>query len=53
MFLGITAEVSAMSADGNSFSLIINDNPLGEFVELPPQYANLHYRYSARLSHIE
>lgn len=43
MFLGITAEVSAMSADGNAFSLIINDNPLSEFVELPPQYANLQY----------
>lgn len=43
MFLGVTAEVSAMSADGNAFSLILNDNPLAEFVELPPQYSNLQY----------
>lgn len=25
------------------FSLILNDNPFTEFVELPPMYANLHY----------
>ena len=45
MFLGVTAEVADIATDGNAFSLIITDNPLSEFVELPPMYANLHYRY--------
>lgn len=43
MFLGITAEVTNVSADGNSFSLILNDNPFTDFVEIPPQYQDLCY----------
>jgi hypothetical protein len=46
MFLGITAEVAGVAPDGSSFSLVLGENPLGEFVELPPPYADLHYRYS-------
>lgn len=34
MFLGITPEISNWSADGNSFSLILTDNPLVDFVEV-------------------
>lgn len=43
MFLGIVAEVASWSADGNSFSLILSENPLTDFVELPPQYQELQY----------
>jgi hypothetical protein len=43
MFLGITVEVTSWSADGNAFSLILTDNPLVEFVELPVQYQELQY----------
>jgi trafficking protein particle complex subunit 3 len=57
MFLGITAEVanwsnpipnsegvsSSSSLSGTGFSLILQENPFSEFVELPPMYANLHY----------
>ncbi|DBA00078.1 TPA: hypothetical protein N0F65_000369 [Lagenidium giganteum] len=36
MFLGINAEVSHWNADNTACSLLIYDNPLIEFVELPP-----------------
>ncbi|TMW62541.1 hypothetical protein Poli38472_005159 [Pythium oligandrum] len=36
MFLGITAEISQWNAEGNACSLLIYENPLTEFVELPP-----------------
>lgn len=50
MFLGIAAEVTSVAADGSSFSLILSENPLGEFVELPPLYADLHYRYTRTIT---
>ena len=43
MFLGIVPEVTAWNKEGSAFSLIFNDNPLLDFVELPPQYQNLQY----------
>ena len=48
MFLGVTADVSGWSGPetgsaGSAFTLVLNENPFSEFVELPPQYANLHY----------
>lgn len=55
MFLGITADVvnwteatpsnssSQSSTAGTGFSLLINENPLADFVELPPQYSSLCY----------
>lgn len=43
MFLGITVDVVNWSADSNAFSLILTDNPLVEFVELPVQYKDLQY----------
>ena len=43
MFLGINVDVANWSVDGNSCSLMIQDNPFTDFVELPPQYAELHY----------
>ncbi|KAG7396509.1 Trafficking protein particle complex subunit 3 [Phytophthora boehmeriae] len=36
MFLGINVEVSQWNAEGTACSLLIYDNPLTEFVELPP-----------------
>jgi hypothetical protein len=35
MFLGIPAEVANFSTDGKSFSLILYENPLSIFVEIP------------------
>ena len=35
MFLNITPAVSNWSADNKSFSLIFEENPLADFVELP------------------
>lgn len=43
MFLGMTVEVANWSPDSNAFSLILTDNPLVEFVELPVQYQELKY----------
>ena len=40
MFLGITCDVQAFSNNPKKFSLIINQNPLSDFVVLPPQYQN-------------
>jgi len=41
MFLGIHVEVANASA--TAFSLLLSDNPLAEFVELPDAYSKLHY----------
>jgi hypothetical protein len=43
MFLGITPEVSSWNKEINSFSLIFSENPLVDFVELPPKYLDLQY----------
>lgn len=43
MFLNIIPLVENFSADGSSFSLILHENPLAEFVELPfTQYPRIH-----------
>jgi hypothetical protein len=43
MFLGVSAEVMNWNGDRNSFSLVFFENPLTEFVELPPEMAGLVY----------
>ena len=43
MFLGIAAEVMNWNGERNSFSLVFFENPLTEFVELPPEMAGLVY----------
>jgi hypothetical protein len=43
LFLGVTADVGQWRADGKQCTLIITDNPLDEFVELPAEYAALQY----------
>ena len=43
MFLGVTTEISNWNSTGTTFSLLINDNPLTDFVELSPQHADLQY----------
>ena len=40
--LGVNVD-TVVSPDGNSFTLVMNENPLALFVELPPEYQNLHY----------
>ena len=43
MFLGITADVTGWNTDFTAFSLVIADNPLSEFAELPPALSGLYY----------
>lgn len=43
MFLGITPEVASWNKENNAFSLLFTDNPLVDFVELPPRYLDLQY----------
>lgn len=42
-FLGITPTISNWSASGDEFSLVFNQNPLTEFVELPDNCLNIKY----------
>jgi len=43
MFLGVAAEVSNWNSDGTACSLLLTDNPMVEFVELPPTLSSLCY----------
>eukprot|EP01035_Chromulina_nebulosa_P017934 gene17934-23556_t len=43
MFLGITADVTSWNSEGTACSLILYENPLSDFVELPIQYSDLVY----------
>ncbi|PFH32576.1 putative Bet3 transport protein [Besnoitia besnoiti] len=43
MFLGTTAEVTNWDQDETSCSLILHENPLTDFVELPPSLSQLCY----------
>lgn len=43
MFLGVSATVGGWSADGTECSLLLEDNPLVDFVELPEACAGLSY----------
>jgi hypothetical protein len=43
MFLNVNADCSNWGADDNQFSVLFNDNPLTEFVELPPNLQDLRY----------
>ncbi|KAI7839104.1 hypothetical protein COHA_007109 [Chlorella ohadii] len=43
MFLNVTAAVTGWNAEGTECSLILEDNPLADFVELPEQLAGLKY----------
>jgi hypothetical protein len=36
MFLGVSASAGSFAADGTEFSLQFDENPLAEFVQLPP-----------------
>ncbi|CAG9539611.1 unnamed protein product [Cercopithifilaria johnstoni] len=38
-YLGVTAQVSNWNARNDEFSLILESNPLAEFVEVPPELA--------------
>ncbi|XP_071503903.1 trafficking protein particle complex subunit 3-like [Diadema setosum] len=43
MFLGVTPSISNWSAAGDEFSLLMDTNPLTDFVELPEDHSNLNY----------
>uniref|UniRef100_A0A023FHI4 Trafficking protein particle complex subunit n=2 Tax=Amblyomma TaxID=6942 RepID=A0A023FHI4_AMBCJ len=43
MYLGINPSITNWSPAGDEFSLILESNPLTEFVELPESHANLKY----------
>ncbi|GAB5035927.1 trafficking protein particle complex subunit 3 [Nannochloropsis oceanica] len=43
MFLGVVVEVTNWNNEGTAFSLQVYDNPLADYVELPPQYSGLVY----------
>ncbi|XP_043573557.1 trafficking protein particle complex subunit 3 isoform X1 [Chiloscyllium punctatum] len=43
MYLGITPSVTNWSAAGDEFSLILENNPLVDFVELPDNHSGLIY----------
>lgn len=43
MFLNVQATVTNWNQDGTECSLILTDNPLTEFVELPEEYRELRY----------
>jgi hypothetical protein len=43
MFLGVSADVTSWNPDRNSFCLVLFENPLTEFVELPPEMTGLVY----------
>ena len=40
MFLGVYAEVADWDSEGKTCSLILNENPLNDFVVLPPNIKN-------------
>ncbi|XP_048769586.1 trafficking protein particle complex subunit 3-like [Ostrea edulis] len=43
MYLGIQPVVSNWSAAGDEFSLLVENNPLADFVELPPGHSQLNF----------
>eukprot|EP00123_Amoebidium_parasiticum_P015724 comp23118_c0_seq1/m.37232 comp23118_c0_seq1/g.37232 ORF comp23118_c0_seq1/g.37232 comp23118_c0_seq1/m.37232 type:complete len:228 (-) comp23118_c0_seq1:289-972(-) len=43
MFLGMQPAVTQWSADGREFTLVLDDNPFIEYVELPPEHKDLLY----------
>ncbi|KAH7947827.1 trafficking protein particle complex subunit 3 [Rhipicephalus sanguineus] len=43
MYLGISPSITNWSPAGDEFSLILESNPLTEFVELPESHVNLKY----------
>jgi len=43
MFLGVVPAITNWSAAGDEFSLVLENNPLADFVELPEGHSNLNY----------
>lgn len=43
MFLGISPTISNWSPAADEFSLMLENNPLAEFVELPEEHSNLKF----------
>lgn len=47
MYLGVCPTISGFSADGSQFSLILDENPMIEFVELPEHMVKGGLQYSS------
>eukprot|EP00775_Hariotina_reticulata_P014296 gene14296-23_t len=43
MFLNVSANVTNWNMEGSECSLVLTDNPLADFVELPDEYRSLRY----------
>lgn len=43
MYLGINPSISSWAPGGDEFSILIDNNPLAEFIELPDHLSNLRY----------
>jgi len=43
LYLSATVTITGWSPAGDQFSIMMDQNPLAEFVELPPQYGGLRY----------
>lgn len=43
MFLGVTAAATNWTSDGSACSIVLEENPLADFVELPEAYTGLVY----------
>ena len=43
MFLGVSAQLDGWNAESSACTLRVPDNPLSDFVELPPAMAELRY----------
>ncbi|ETW32616.1 hypothetical protein PFTANZ_06662 [Plasmodium falciparum Tanzania (2000708)] len=43
MFLGISGTVTCVNKESNIFSIIFDNNPLSDFVELPKSLSSLNY----------
>ena len=43
MFLGVSPSVGNWNGDESEFSLVMDENPLADFVDLPKEYSNLFF----------
>lgn len=48
--IGVTAQPTLISQNGDEYSLVLDSNPLVEFVEIPPEwskvcYSQVHFRF--------
>uniref|UniRef100_A0A915D304 Trafficking protein particle complex subunit n=1 Tax=Ditylenchus dipsaci TaxID=166011 RepID=A0A915D304_9BILA len=42
-YLGVTAQATSVSPNGDEYSIVLESNPLVEFVEIPPEWSKICY----------